>query len=100
MLARVLTWVVDVHLPGYPHVFQLGPDGCRLSHQKRPNSRFLHERASRSQNSLISSICQHNAHWVCECTRTEPSNMGTEDLFFQHPSSFLSFDEFCLLDIR
>src|SRR6266446_652806 len=91
MLARVLAWVVDVNLLGDTHVFQLGKDGCRLPNQNRPNSRFLHERASRSQNSPISSICQYNAHWVCKCARMEPSDMGLS-LLFQHSSSLLSLN--------
>src|SRR5437870_2665262 len=92
MLARVLAWVVYVNLFGYTQVFQLGQDGCLLPNQNRPNSRFLYKRASRSQNSPISSICEHNAHWLCKCTRTEPSNMWTEDLglFFYHSSSLPS----------
>ncbi len=93
MLARVLAWVVDIHPSGYTQMFQLGQDGCRLPNQNRPKSRFLHERASRSQHSAISSICQHNAHWVCKGTRTKPSKVGTKDLglFFHHRFSLLSF---------
>src|SRR5258708_28657432 len=100
MLARVLAWVIDVNLTGYTHVFQVGKDGCRLPNQNRPNSRFLHECASRSQNSHVSSICQYNAHWVCKCALMEPSNMGTEglSLFLHHSQSYLSFRKACLED--
>src|SRR6266487_2345659 len=89
MLARVLAWVVDIHHPNYAYSFQLGKDGRRLPYQDRAKSRFLHERASCSQHSFISSICQHNAHWECKCARTDLSNMRTEDLelFFHHRSS-------------
>jgi hypothetical protein len=99
MLAWVCAWVIDVHLPAYTQLFQLRQDGCGLPNQDRPKSRFLRERASRSQHSLISSICQHNAHWMRKGTRAEPSKMGTEDLglFFDYHSSLLSFGEFCLL---
>src|SRR5260221_9743792 len=88
MLARVLAWVVDINLPGYTHVFQLGKDGSCLPNQNRLNSRFLHERASRGQSSLIGSICQYNAHWMRKCTCMEPSNMRTKSLslFLYHSS--------------
>src|SRR5260221_13515526 len=88
MLARVRDWVVDINLPGYTHVFQLGKDGSRLPNQNRLNSRFLHERASRGQSSLIGSICQYNAHWMRKCTCMEPSNMRTKglSLFLYHSS--------------
>src|SRR6266566_28052 len=88
MLARVRAWVVDINLPGYTHVFQLGKDGSRLPNQNRLNSRFLHERASRGQSSLIGSICQYNAHWMRKCACMEPSNMRTKglNLFLYHSS--------------
>src|SRR5260370_24507942 len=105
MLAQVLAWVVDVNLLGDTHVFQLGKDRCRLPNQNRPNSRFLHERASRSQNSPISSICQYNAHWVRKCARMEPSDMAPTmnrgatvlSLFFYHGSSSPLVNSACLV---
>src|SRR5258708_1845032 len=88
MLARVLAWVEYINLPGYIHVFQPGKDRSRLPNQNRLNSRFLHERASRVQSSLIGSICQYNAHWMRKCACMEPSNMRTKglSLFLYHSS--------------